>query len=137
MITVGKVSSLKNLANMLEQLSAGVLQSRFSQKFCKIHKKTSAPESFNEVVGRRPQAYYFIKKETLAQVEICKILKNTFFIEQLWPTASAYININYQKASVSANYQQKLQRGRKKREKQITPPNTHQLSKVHFSKRVV
>ena len=51
------------------------------------------PESFNEVVGRKPQAYYFIKKETLAQVEICKILKSTFFIEQLWATASGYIRI--------------------------------------------
>ena len=31
-----------------------------------------------------PQAYYFIKKKTPAQVEIYKILKNTVFIEQLW-----------------------------------------------------
>ena len=33
----------------------------------------------------------FIKKESLAQVfscEICKISKNTFFIEHLWVTAS-------------------------------------------------
>ena len=41
-------------------------------------------QSFNEVVGRRPQAYYFIKNETPAKVEICKILKNTCFIEQMW-----------------------------------------------------
>ena len=40
--------------------------------------KTSGPESFDDVVGRRPQVYYFIKKEIPAQVEICKILKNTF-----------------------------------------------------------
>ena len=40
------------------------------KKFCKIHRKTSALESFDEVVGWRPQAYNFI--------EICKILKNTF-----------------------------------------------------------
>ena len=78
---------------MLERSSAGVLQSRCSQKFCKIHRKKSAPEFFNKVVGRRPQAYYFIKKETPAQVEIWNILKNTSFIEQLWPTASVYIRI--------------------------------------------
>ena len=32
--------------------------------------KTSVLVSFDELVGRRPQAYYFIKKETPAQVEI-------------------------------------------------------------------
>ena len=40
--------------------------------------KTSVPESFDEVVGRSPQVYDFIKKEIPAQVKICKILKNTF-----------------------------------------------------------
>ena len=63
------------------------------QKFCKFHRKTSTPESFIEVLGRRPHAYYFIKKETPAQVEICKILKSTFFIEQMWTIASGYIRI--------------------------------------------
>ena len=39
------------------------------------------------------QAQAFIKKETLAQVfscEFCEILKNTFFIEHLWTTASDF-----------------------------------------------
>ena len=36
------------------------------------------PESFNEDVGRRPEAYYFIKNETPAQLEIYKVLKNIF-----------------------------------------------------------
>ena len=64
------------------------------KNFAKL-KKTSAPESFiDEVVGRRPQAYNFIEKETPAQVEVCKILKNTFFKEQLWTTASVYIRIS-------------------------------------------
>ena len=68
-------------------------QSRCSSKFCKIHRKISTPESFIEVLGRRLQAYYFIEKETPAQVEICKILMRTFFIEQMWTTASGYIRI--------------------------------------------
>ena len=40
-------------------------------------------------------AFKLIKKETLAQVffcGICEIIKNTFFTEHLWTTASAYIN---------------------------------------------
>ena len=44
--------------------------------------------------GSSPQAYYFIKKETLAQVfssEFCKISKNTFLTEYLWATASEII----------------------------------------------
>ena len=40
--------------------------------------KTSAPEFLDDVLRRRAEAYYFIKKETPAQVELCKILKNTF-----------------------------------------------------------
>ena len=79
---------------MKEQSSPDVLQSRCSEEFRKTHRKTSAPDSFKEVVGRRPQAYYFKKKETPAQVEICKFLKNTFFIEQMWTTASGYIRIS-------------------------------------------
>ena len=40
---------------------------------------------------KRPEAYNFIKKETLAQVfscEFCRISKNTFFTEHVWTTAS-------------------------------------------------
>ena len=36
---------------------------------------------------KNPEAYNFMKKETLAQVfscELCKIFKNTTFIEHLW-----------------------------------------------------
>ena len=42
---------------------------------------------FNKVVGLRPEACNFIKKEALAQVfscEFCEISKNTFIIEHLW-----------------------------------------------------
>ena len=60
----------------------------------KIYRKTSALESFfNKVVGRRSQAYNFIKEETPAQVEIFKIVKNTFFTEQLWTTTCGDIRI--------------------------------------------
>ena len=48
--------------------------------------------NFNKVVGLRPEACNFIKKETLEQAfscEFCEISKNTFFTEQLWTTASA------------------------------------------------
>ena len=59
-----------------------ICRSSRPQVFLKIlqnSQKTSAPESFlNEVVGWRPQTYNFTKKETLEQVQICKILKNTF-----------------------------------------------------------
>ena len=43
--------------------------------------------------GLRPMACNFIKKETLAQVfsyEFCKISKNIFFTEHLWPTDSEH-----------------------------------------------
>ena len=78
---------------MQAQSSAGVLQGTGSEvgalkHFCKIHRKTSAPESFNEVVERRSQAYYFIKIETVVLLEICKIFKKPFVTEQLWTTAS-------------------------------------------------
>ena len=48
---------------------------------------------FNESVGRRPQIYNFIKKETPTQVEIQKIQKNSFFTKELWTPASGYIRI--------------------------------------------
>ena len=66
-----------------------------------------------------PQAYYFIKKDTPAQVEICKIFKSTFFIEQLWTTVSGYIRIltvkkfQYQ-SSLSKSYKEAGGRGRTK-----------------------
>ena len=50
---------------------------------------------FNKVVGRRPQACNFIKKETLVQVfrsEFCEICKNTFFTDHPWATASVQLN---------------------------------------------
>ena len=51
----------------------------------KIHKKTPVPELvFHK--SYRP-AYDLIEKETLTQLffcNFCEILKNTFFIEQLW-----------------------------------------------------
>ena len=116
-----KLAVLKNFAIMKEQSSAGVFQSKRSQIFCKVHRKTS--KSFNEVVGRRPQAYYFIKRETSAEVEICKVLKNIFFIEQLWLTASGYIRIlttkklQYQ-LIISKSYKEE---GRRERSKLLLP----------------
>ena len=50
---------------------------------------------FNRLVCRRPQVCNFIWKN-MARVVYCKvyeILKNTFFTEQLWTTASEYIGI--------------------------------------------
>ena len=50
---------------------------------------------FNRLVCRRPQVCNFIWKN-MARVVSCKvyeILKNTFFTEQLWTTASEYIGI--------------------------------------------
>ena len=56
-----------------------------------------------------PQAHNFIKKETLAQLfscEFCEISKNTFFIEQLWTTASKSWLQSYQNSNkkISAKY---------------------------------
>ena len=56
-------------------------------------KENISGDFFDEVEGRRPQAYFFIKKETPAQVEICKYFEEHHFIEQLWMSASGYIRI--------------------------------------------
>ena len=48
------------------------------KNFAKFSGKHHCQSLFNEVVGRRPQVYYFIKREAPVLVEICKILKNTF-----------------------------------------------------------
>ena len=74
-----KLAVMKILLNV----GAAVRKCSTKQVFLNIlhnlHRKTSGPDSFDEVVRRRPKACYFIKKEALAQVAICKILKNTFF----------------------------------------------------------
>ena len=44
-----------------------------------------------EIYVLRPEACNFIKKDTLVQVfscELCEIVKNTFFTEHIWATAS-------------------------------------------------
>ena len=67
-------------------------EKRYSQKFCKVHRKTPVSESF--LTKLQAQACNFIKKETLAQVfsyEVCKISKNTFFAEHIQATASAHV----------------------------------------------
>ena len=61
--------------------------------FAKFTGKYQRRSIFNEVERRRLQAYYLIKKATPVQVKICKSLKNTFFIEQLWTTTSGCIRI--------------------------------------------
>ena len=53
---------------------------------------TCAGDCFNKVAGLTPQAYNFIKKESLAQVfscEFCEISKNTFFYRTS-PVATSY-----------------------------------------------
>ena len=52
------------------------------KNFAKFIGKQPRSLFFNEIVGRRSQAYSFIKKGTLAQVEIFKLLKNTCFTKQ-------------------------------------------------------
>ena len=95
----------KNIfVKLQKQPPDGFCKKSYSWKFCKTHRKTPVPESlFNKVAGprpatllqkrlwHRPQAYNFIKKETLALVfssEFCEIFKNNFFTEHLRTTAS-------------------------------------------------
>ena len=50
-----------------------------------------------EIYVLRPEACNFIKKDTLVQVfscELSEIVKNTFFTEHIWATASAISLIN-------------------------------------------
>ena len=57
-----------------------------SCEFCTIHRKTTARISF-----LIPQAWNFIKKETLTQVFSCEfyeICKSTFYTEHFWVTVS-------------------------------------------------
>ena len=63
------------------------------KNFAKFMKEYQHRSLFNESVGRRPQIYNFIKKETPTQVEIQKIQKNSFFTKELWTPASGYIRI--------------------------------------------
>ena len=93
MITIGKVSSNEILLIYRSGRPQVFNKVGVLKNFAKFTGKHQRQSLFNKVVGRRPQAYYFIKKETPTQVEICKILKNTFFIEQPWMTASGYIRI--------------------------------------------
>ena len=61
---------LKFLQNSKENISAGVFLMKLQEG--------------------GPQAYYFIKKDTPAQVEICKIFKSTKQKEQKGPPTSFY-----------------------------------------------
>ena len=72
-ITVGKVNSHDNFAKCRSSRPQVFYKVGLLKNFAQFT-EISVPESFDEVVGR----YYFIKKETLTQVEICKILKNIF-----------------------------------------------------------
>ena len=63
---------------------------------------------FNKVVGLRPKACNFIKKEILAHVfscEFCEISKNTFFTEHLW-TAASLITVSENSDKISKNFPQ-------------------------------
>ena len=112
----------------------GVLKS--FKKFTGKHQRRSL---FSEVVGRRPQAYHFIKKETPAQVEICKILKNTFFIEQLWMPASGYIRIlTTKKFQYYSSLFTKVTKKRQEEEGEVNYSSLHTSTiKVYFSKKVI
>ena len=90
---------LKFLQNSKENISAGVFLMKLQEG--------------------GPQAYYFIKKDTPAQVETCKVFKSTFFIEQLWTTVSGYTRISTVKkfqyqSSLSKSYKEAGGRGRTK-----------------------
>ena len=59
--------------------------------------------NFTKITGKhlhqslRPEAYNFVKKETLAQVfscEFCEISKNTYFTEHLRTTASTFLTFS-------------------------------------------
>ena len=46
------------------------------------------------LIKLQAETWHFTKKEALAQVffcEFCEILKNTFFTEHLWTTASVWV----------------------------------------------
>ena len=70
---------------------ANILQNRYFQKFCKIHRKAPALQSFsNKVAGLLLQLY---QKETPTQLPSCEfweIFKRTFFTEHLRVTHSEY-----------------------------------------------
>ena len=66
---------------MLEQSSAGVLQVGVLKNFAKYTGNHQRRSLFNEVVERRLQAYYFIKKRSSTDVN----LRN--FEEHLYSTA--------------------------------------------------
>ena len=54
--------------------------------------KRKPPQLRKKIIQKKPEAWNFINKETLAQVfscEFCEISKNAFFTERLWTTASA------------------------------------------------
>ena len=81
--------------------------------FCKIRKKTPAPESLFLIKfdAFMPEACNFIKKETLALVFSCKfwdIFKNPFFIEHLWWLLLYFNNLSflcYMKSFIKIKYQ--------------------------------
>ena len=64
---------------------------------------------FNKVADLRPEAYNFIKKETLAQVfpcEFCEISKKNFFTEHLPATASDLKNTSFYRTPLVAASEQ-------------------------------
>ena len=70
--------------------------------FAKFTGKKTAPEYFfNEVVGRRPQAFNFIKKEIPAQVEFAKFEEHLFKRTAVDDWSWIYQYINCHKVSVS------------------------------------
>ena len=86
---------------MFDQLSAGVLQSRCSWKFAKFTGKHQRRSLFNEVVERRPQVYYFIKKGLRHKWKFENFEEYLFYKRAVDNCFWMYQNINCQKVSVS------------------------------------
>ena len=92
-------TQLENMCGIIFEKVKGVYAEaaaqRYYDKFCRIHKKTSVPESLF-LAKLNLQTCSFIKNEALLQVfscEFCKIRKNTFFAEHHQTSASDYNSI--------------------------------------------
>ena len=70
-----------------KQSSRGVLRKKYSQKFCKIHRKTPVPESLFNKVEIFKSSLFLLKKRLWHRcfpVNFAKFLRTPFFTEQLW-----------------------------------------------------
>ena len=102
------------------------------KNFAKFTGKHQRRSLFNKVVGRRPQVYYFIKKETLAQgANLQNFEEHGFYRTAVDNCFWIYQNINCQKVSVSKliiskSYKEAERRGRSK----LLLPNASTIKNV-------